>query len=1217
MKNTLKFLSIGLALVVLVMSQQFSASEPAEAALAEDAVKFQSDGSVASGQAANALAAGTTVKYYAGGDTANFYIKDGALNTEHTGKTYFMSQDTNNNGVNSGVSGTEGVTNIAEATQYDLNAHNLVNTPLAGLATVVDNQDVVNANAVLIPNTLSLSTGLFVTATTSNCGGASGSAAYIGVQNSTGPFNSGSTACYLDPTPLANGSLSNNLIDLVELNDMHFSLSVATFDIDNSADGTLIADYKFNIPDTFAIAKHRAHVVSSSDATGEYISITEVSGEGSTTAANNASYFRGQVSFQTDASHAAKGTVKTGTSIPSVWVQDGDTVTVSYMKACTMKSDNTACETDGEVISTATATIDTSKPTITNISPADGTLTSDTSPTLSFTMTDGGSGFNSSISNFADHISILVNSCTVNEATEVSVTSHSSGAITLSYDLGGTTLFSADALKADGTTEASQTNADHHVSKKCSDSSHAAPANERATAASGFGVDTTSVMIQDGADGDGHTDTTDDDFDRTIHGRIFNWQIIATDEVGNAKTIGSTDLELTIDSVAPAPAASNPVVAAKKWDVVKKADVDDNSVIKLSFTETLDRNSVEASDFLITGTGVVDATVNEVSFGGTAGTTDMTVYLDLAADLAPNATPKVEMTGQVSDIAGNVYKVPSSDTDGKVLIGQATDGVKPTVSGGAHSVKLLDDGEKTEFTWSTDENMVDAEHNGAGTCTCVYIVGGNANNWDAKDQTLKIKAVTLTTPTTGKVELKNGVTNDGLGFTTGRFGVIVAAEDAGGNHGIGGITKVASEDISKYVTAGVANDTGNDEGAQVSGEIKLKHWPLADHDGDGKLSDSITAWSINGVSHHADNIEVNMIDWLEDEAIKIRMIDNAGVDAAACLTGGLENGAKCDDDIPANAVVKITYYYVDESHVVEMDELAPTVTITPTNDASTENARQRITLAFDEDEYGADSHTTVTVTKAELKDPDGNVTDILGSLITSDNKSYYYKPTADLALGQYTVTTSAQDANANKLTDSTSKFTVTEKAKTVVAMEAGWNLISVPSNPADTAINSVITNEEVTTVLTYDPAVPGGWLTAIRDGDSLVGTLATIDASRGYWIYQEDGDDIKTLIPSASSGVQQAPPAIALAKGWNLVPLVSLNNASGFVEADDYFANVDWNKAKTWNATTEAWMDVIKGQDITDTDEDGTVEGAGDDAKDLKPGKGYWVFANKAGTLVP
>ncbi len=66
MKNTLKFLSIGFALVLLVMSQQMGndgqSVEAAVASLNEDTVKWISDGD-SSGEAANAVAAGTAVKF--------------------------------------------------------------------------------------------------------------------------------------------------------------------------------------------------------------------------------------------------------------------------------------------------------------------------------------------------------------------------------------------------------------------------------------------------------------------------------------------------------------------------------------------------------------------------------------------------------------------------------------------------------------------------------------------------------------------------------------------------------------------------------------------------------------------------------------------------------------------------------------------------------------------------------------------------------------------------------------------------------------------------------------------------------------------------------------------------------------------------------------------------------------------------------------------------
>jgi len=305
--------------------------------------------------------------------------------------------------------------------------------------------------------------------------------------------------------------------------------------------------------------------------------------------------------------------------------------------------------------------------------------------------------------------------------------------------------------------------------------------------------------------------------------------------------------------------------------------------------------------------------------------------------------------------------------------------------------------------------------------------------------------------------------------------------------------------------------------------------------------------------------------------------------------------------------------------VVEVDTTAPGVGITPANDTTSTNKRQRVTFAFTEDEYAGDTHQTVTVTKAELKDPDDVTTDILSSLITSDNKSFYYKPTSDLANGGYTVTVSATDDAGNALTDSTSKFTIKDRDQTTVAMDAGWNLISLPGAPADSAINTVITNTEVNTVLTYDPAIPGGWLTAIRDGDSLVGTLTTVDATRGYWVQQDDGDDIKVDIPGAAAGAALAPAAIPVVKGWNLVPVLPLNNGTTNLEADIYFANIDWNIAKTWNSNKELWMDIRKGEDITDADEDGTLEvgNGGHDLNDLKIGRGIWVFANKAGTVVP
>ena len=65
-----------------------------------------------------------------------------------------------------------------------------------------------------------------------------------------------------------------------------------------------------------------------------------------------------------------------------VWVQDSDTVSVTYY------------DSDLAVVSTDSLTVDTVEPQISNISPVSGTYTRVGNPTISFDVTDTGSGIN-------------------------------------------------------------------------------------------------------------------------------------------------------------------------------------------------------------------------------------------------------------------------------------------------------------------------------------------------------------------------------------------------------------------------------------------------------------------------------------------------------------------------------------------------------------------------------------------------------------------------------------------------------------------------------------------------------------------------------------------------------------------------------------------------------------------------------------------------------
>jgi hypothetical protein len=70
--------------------------------------------------------------------------------------------------------------------------------------------------------------------------------------------------------------------------------------------------------------------------------------------------------------------------------------------------------------------------------------------------------------------------------------------------------------------------------------------------------------------------------------------------------------------------------------------------------------------------------------------------------------------------------------------------------------------------------------------------------------------------------------------TTGIYALVVQAVDVKDNEGNLGGVQVENENVSTQIAANLA-------ATSTTVAIKLKKWPLADHDADGDLSDSITA----------------------------------------------------------------------------------------------------------------------------------------------------------------------------------------------------------------------------------------------------------------------------------------------------------------------------------------------------------------------------------------
>ncbi len=294
----------------------------------------------------------------------------------------------------------------------------------------------------------------------------------------------------------------------------------------------------------------------------------------------------------------------------------------------------------------------------------------------------------------------------------------------------------------------------------------------------------------------------------------------------------------------------------------------------------------------------------------------------------------------------------------------------------------------------------------------------------------------------------------------------------------------------------------------------------------------------------------------------------------------------------------------------EVDTAVAAPMITP---EETDNSSPFVTLDYSDEgkEYAMmdgevtedlDSHAKVTIMSASF---DGE--DITDALVTSDMVKYLYKA-SDLGPGEYKVEVTAKDEAGNEL-ESEGMVEIVERKPYSLALAPGWNLVSIPAEPADSDINSVIpADHPAMSVLSYDPSVPGAWLTATRaNGGAFAGTLMEITSGRAYWIHTTSFEAIKVDIPRLDAGSPVVPPTINIVKGWNMVPVQDVDEDRADVSAKAYFSGVDVSRVYMFDTVGNSWTSI----DVGSTDEDGNATDM------LQVGKGYWVFATEEGTLAP
>ena len=462
----------------------------------------------------------------------------------------------------------------------------------------------------------------------------------------------------------------------------------------------------------------------------------------------------------------------------------------------------------------------------------------------------------------------------------------------------------------------------------------------------------------------------------------------------------------------------------------------------------------------------------------------------------------------------------------------------------------------------------------------VLDLAGNSSNQDeerAADNIAPAITVTLATDVTGRPVIRNNgevtvaITSDEelRRLPTVYFGEVV---DGAGTDAEEADTELASIRRGDRVQAGTDELT----------------WTRTYRNGDVGGSDGLYA-VIVVAEDDSDNVGVPP-GWEQPGRKTKAPVDGHGIDFDDLTAGGLA----LEIDTDANNDEDPDFSLSPQAAEDETESNNPFITIDFGKEAGEYSSSTK--------RFKSDSHSAMEIVSITLNGDD--VMDHTASV--SSNK--YTLAAKDLAIGDYDLKVTGRDDAGNEVSD-TYEFEVVARGAYKVNLTPGWNLVSVPGTPLDSSTQAVMGDTmQATIVLAYQD---DAWLTAVNDNGTWRGTLTDIVGGYGYWVQTTAFESISALIPETDTS--SVLPTAKVIAGWNLLGVVDVlqNKAgdppSGGGEADNYFDNIAWKVAYSFDTSSNAWEKSIP--------KDGPANAA--DAKEIINGKGYWVWSTEAGTLVP
>ncbi len=235
--------------------------------------------------------------------------------------------------------------------------------------------------------------------------------------------------------------------------------------------------------------------------------------------------------------------------------------------------------------------------------------------------------------------------------------------------------------------------------------------------------------------------------------------------------------------------------------------------------------------------------------------------------------------------------------------------------------------------------------------------------------------------------------------------------------------------------------------------------------------------------------------------------------------------------------------------------------------------------------------STVTLDSVELD----NVEIADQFTMPSMNRFVYWPDT--LSQGDHEVEVQASDAAGNEVAFDY-EFEVVERGDFVIELQAGWNAISVPASPIDTAIGSVFTDAAITTVIGWDTQ---GWRIATRrdgvwESNQQYGALNDVQSKYGYWVKSDKFVNqpvaLQGPVGRGDSGSPGTPVDIDTKPGWNFVGVIDqdgdqteghfgigLKSGDVPVKAGEYLGS-HYIRAYTWDPTFSRFENLAKDDSI-------------------------------------